>query len=243
MLECRIKKKLGAFTLDVSFTAECGVTALMGASGSGKSMTLRCIAGVSKPDEGRITLDGRTLFNEERKTNLLPQKRRVGFLLQDYALFPNMTILQNIMTGANDKPRRERVRIAEALAETFHIAPHLNKYPRQLSGGERQRAALARILAAQAARLTGCKNIFELDGKHVGLRANHIVPAHLAKPGDMIFPFEVINEIEDTFTYILMVRVNGFPPIRWEMTKEKRAELRGLPQTLALPREHILLLQ
>jgi molybdate transport system ATP-binding protein len=320
VLECRIRKKLGEFALDLDFTAEQGITALMGASGSGKSMTLRCVAGVERPDEGEITLDGVRLFDSGRKINLPPQRRNTGFLFQDYALFPNMTALQNIMTGARGKPRRERARAAEELAEAFHITPHLKKYPYQLSGGEKQRAALARCLAAspdilmldepfsaldshlrwelelemaevfkrfrktvlyvshnrdevyrlcdsiiilnggrneaggkkwelfkrprtvQAARLTGCKNIFEFEGRLIGIRANYIVPAHLAKPRDMVFPFELITEIEDAFTYILMVRVDGLPPLRWEMTKEKREKLRELPQKLAFPQEHILLL-
>jgi molybdate transport system ATP-binding protein len=146
-LECKITKKLGNFTLDVDMTAGTSVTALMGASGSGKSMALRCISGVSKPDNGRITLDGITLFDSDRKINLPPQKRKVGFLFQDYALFPNMTVLHNIMCGANRDDKKKRKVIAEDLAETFHITAHLDKHPHQLSGGEKQRAAIARILA------------------------------------------------------------------------------------------------
>ncbi|MDR1615413.1 MAG: ATP-binding cassette domain-containing protein [Syntrophomonadaceae bacterium] len=147
MLECKITKKLGYFVLDVDIQAIDGVTALMGASGSGKSTVLRCIAGVSKPDAGRIVLGGATLFDSEKSVNLPPQKRKVGFLFQDYALFPNMTVLQNIMCGANGAKKEKRKGIAEDLAESFHITVHLSKYPHQLSGGEKQRVALARILA------------------------------------------------------------------------------------------------
>jgi len=98
-LEVDIKKRLNGFMLDVTFSAGAGVTALLGASGSGKSMTLRCIAGVEKPDEGRIVLDGRVLFDAKAKIDLPPQKRRIGYLFQRYALFPNMTVLQNIAAG------------------------------------------------------------------------------------------------------------------------------------------------
>ena len=100
-LQVELRKRLGSFTLDLAFTAENGVTSLLGASGCGKSMTLKCIAGIEKPDEGRIVLDGRVLFDAEAGINLPPQKRRVGYLFQNYALFPNMTVAQNILCGLN----------------------------------------------------------------------------------------------------------------------------------------------
>ena len=94
-----IKKRLGDFLLDVSFTAEEGIMGILGPSGCGKSMTLRCIAGVERPDSGHIELDGVTLFDSENRVNLRPQQRRVGYLFQNYALFPNMTVRQNILCG------------------------------------------------------------------------------------------------------------------------------------------------
>ena len=113
-LHVDIRKRLGSFTLDVAFTAEYGVTSLLGASGCGKSMTLKCIAGIEKPDEGRIELDGRVLFDSAQGINLPPQKRRVGYLFQNYALFPNMTVRQNILCGLNrEKSRVTRVTTRE----------------------------------------------------------------------------------------------------------------------------------
>ena len=91
-LEVRIEKKLESFTLRADFTVDGGVTGLLGASGSGKSMTLKCIAGIETPDRGRIVLDGVTLYDSEKQINLPPQKRKVGYLFQSYALFPNMTV-------------------------------------------------------------------------------------------------------------------------------------------------------
>ena len=149
-LEVAILKKLDGFTLDVSFTAEPGVTALLGASGSGKSMTLRCIAGVEKPDEGRIVLDGRVLFDSEKRIDLPPQQRRVGYLFQRYALFPNMTVLQNIEAGLSlerDKTAHKQKR--ESLISRFHLEGLERRYPRELSGGQMQRVALCRMLAGE----------------------------------------------------------------------------------------------
>ena len=141
-LEVRIKKKLGKFLLDVAFESD-GVLGLLGASGCGKSMTLKCIAGVEKPDEGRIVLDGRVLFDSEKHINLSPQERKVGYLFQDYALFPNMTVAQNIQCGTKDKKE------VQAYLKRFDLEQVQKLYPAQLSGGQKQRTALARMLAAK----------------------------------------------------------------------------------------------
>ncbi len=99
MLTVDIRKKLDNFTLDVQFETDREILALLGASGCGKSMTLKCIAGIEKPDEGRIVLNDRVLFDSDNGINLSPQKRRVGYLFQQYALFPNMTVEKNIAAG------------------------------------------------------------------------------------------------------------------------------------------------
>jgi molybdate transport system ATP-binding protein len=149
-LTVEIIKRLQGFTLNVSLTAEAGVTALLGASGSGKSMTLRCIAGVEKPDEGKIVLDGRVLYDSGEKIDLPPQERRVGYLFQRYALFPNMTVLQNIDAGLS-RERDARIRQAkrESLISRFRLDGLEQRYPRELSGGQMQRVALCRMLAGE----------------------------------------------------------------------------------------------
>lgn len=139
-----IEKTLGNFHLHVKFEAENNVLALLGASGSGKSMTLKCIAGIETPDRGRIELDGVTLFDSVRRINLPPQKRRVGYLFQQYALFPNMTVSQNIAAGVRDKENAKAL-VADTI-HSMHLGGMEHKKPHQLSGGQQQRVALARIL-------------------------------------------------------------------------------------------------
>ncbi|PKM73950.1 MAG: ABC transporter [Firmicutes bacterium HGW-Firmicutes-16] len=140
-----IKKRLGDFHLNVKFEAENETLALLGSSGCGKSVTLRCISGIMTPDEGHIELDGRVFFDSDKKINLSPQKRQVGFLFQQYALFPNMTVEQNIAAAVSDKKRRKDV-VTEML-RAFRLEDEAQKRPDELSGGQQQRTALARILA------------------------------------------------------------------------------------------------
>lgn len=145
-----IEKRLGKFLLKVKFYADNENLALLGPSGCGKTMTLKCIAGIEKPDRGRIIVDGMTLFDSERGINLSPQKRRTGLLFQNYALFPNMTVRQNLAAGAKrekQKALRER-RIAEML-EAFDLHSLADRLPDTLSGGQQQRVALARILLSE----------------------------------------------------------------------------------------------
>lgn len=158
MLQVRIKKKLGSFLLDVEFETGEGVLALLGASGSGKTLTLRCIAGIEKPDEGRIVLGDRVLFDSARGINLRPQARSVGYMFQDYALFPNMTVLDNVMAGmpggrgglplsaGRREERKRREAQARLCLERFHIEELALRRPALLSGGQKQRVAMARLV-------------------------------------------------------------------------------------------------
>ena len=144
-----IEKNLGTFRLKVQFEAGNETLALLGASGSGKSMTLKCIAGIEKPDRGRIVVDDVVLFDSEKKINLTPQQRHTGLMFQNYALFPNMTVSQNIRAGANREPdKRKREAAVAAVMESFGLTELANHLPSQLSGGQQQRTALARILVS-----------------------------------------------------------------------------------------------
>ena len=150
-----IEKRLGSFHLRTKLEVENEKLALLGASGCGKSMTLKCIAGIEKPDKGRIILDGVTLFDSEKHIDLPPQKRRVGYLFQQYALFPNMTAEQNIRCALKSASRRDNRQGADIRAELSNLVRRFRleglekKLPSQLSGGQQQRVALARILASK----------------------------------------------------------------------------------------------
>lgn len=151
MLKVKILKKLNRFSLESEFEIQNETVALFGNSGSGKSMTLKCIAGIEKPDSGYIILNDRVLFDSERKINLIPQKRKVGYMFQDYALFQNMTVKQNVATGMETtvKLRCELKDELDFYLEKFKLKEIENEYPKILSGGQKQRAALARMLAAK----------------------------------------------------------------------------------------------
>ena len=149
MIEVRIEKDLGSFRLDAEFTAGNEILALLGGSGSGKSLTLRCIAGVEKPDRGRIVVDDVAFFDSEAHIDLTPRQRKVGLLFQNYALFPTMTVLQNVMTGVRTGTRAEKRAAAMEAIARYELRGLEDRYPHQLSGGQQQRAALARILVGK----------------------------------------------------------------------------------------------
>src|SRR5665647_2717678 len=146
-LEVNITNKLPGFELKVDFKADNDILGFLGASGSGKSMTLRCIAGIETPDTGKIVLNGRVLFDSENKINIPIRERKVGFLFQNYALFPNMTVEQNIGFGLDKSiPKIERSKIINKKIKDLQLSGMEKRYPYQLSGGQQQRVALARAL-------------------------------------------------------------------------------------------------
>ena len=164
MLTIDIEKHLSPmFSLEAHLTAPPGVTILFGPSGSGKTTVLRCLAGLTRPDSGRIAVGDRALFDSLNGIDVRAQNRHVGYVFQQLALFPHLSIEQNIAFGLHDVSAGERSDRVNAIAEAFHITPLLERAPAQTSGGERQRTALARALVTRPSLLLLDEPLSALD--------------------------------------------------------------------------------
>jgi molybdate transport system ATP-binding protein len=170
MLQARLRKTFPArsdsagFSLDLEFRAAAGVTALFGPSGSGKTLTLDSIAGFMRPDEGRVLLDDDILFDGATRVNLPPQARNCGYVFQNYALFPHMTLRENLVFAAERRPRLERHRRVNEMLERFRLVDTAGRRPHEVSGGQRQRCSIARALI-------GAPRVLLLDEPTQGLDA------------------------------------------------------------------------
>lgn len=149
MLEVKIKKKLPGFQLDVEFCVNGNVLTLFGPSGSGKSMTLRCISGLLAPDEGHIKLNGRVLYDSCKGINLSARERKTGHIFQNYALFPHLNVWNNIIFGIERTDKKEAADKVKYLLDVMGLKGLENRFPHQLSGGQQQRVTLARALAME----------------------------------------------------------------------------------------------
>jgi molybdate transport system ATP-binding protein len=158
MLDVKIYKRLKNFAIDIQFTVTDEIIVLSGPSGSGKTTMLNCISGLTHPDAGLIRLNGSTLYQKGWKT-VPVQKRRIGYLFQDYALFPHMTVKKNVAYGMTDQ------KLVTKLTEVIGIGHLLDSYPHQISGGEKQRVALIRALATKPEALMLDEPFSALDEK------------------------------------------------------------------------------
>ena len=170
MLQARLRKTFApqpdsaGFTLDLELSATAGVTVLFGPSGAGKTLVLDCVAGFVTPDEGRILLDNDILFDGATGVNLNPQKRNCGYVFQNYALFPHMTLRENLAFAAERRPRLERHRRVTEMLEKFRLGESAGRRPHEVSGGQRQRCSIARALI-------GAPKLLLLDEPATGLDA------------------------------------------------------------------------
>jgi molybdate ABC transporter permease protein len=197
-LEISVEKALEYFNLEVGFRAGQGALGLLGASGAGKSMTLRMIAGIVTPDRGRIVLNGRVLYDSATAAKISAAHRKIGVVFQDYALFPRMTVAENVGFGLNDLPEPERqARILQQL-ERMHITELADRYPSEISGGQRQRVAIARCMAIEPDALLLDEPFAALD-PHLRRQTEEQLRETLADyNGAVIF---VTHDMEEAFRF------------------------------------------
>mgnify|MGYP001095950056 FL=1 len=198
-LSVSIKKSFPAFTLDVDIEAGNETIGWLGESGCGKSLTMRCIAGIETPDEGKIVVNGKTFFEREagkRPTvNLSPQERKTALLFQNYMLFPNLTVAENVAAGIDRKlPKEERNAQVDAELKRFGLDGFGKRYPSQLSGGQQQRVALARMLAAKPDILMLDEPFSALDARLKGVLEQNLAGLFETFHGTILYVSHDIDE-------------------------------------------------
>ncbi|MDR2492769.1 MAG: ATP-binding cassette domain-containing protein [Coriobacteriales bacterium] len=198
-LELRIKKHYPAFDLDVALEAGSETIGFLGESGSGKSLTLRCVAGLEKPDEGRIVVNGTVFFDSVRRINLTPQQRKTAMLFQNYMLFPNLTVAANIAAGIPPStPRGDVERMVTEQIERFGLKGFEKRYPVRLSGGQQQRVALARMLAANPGILMLDEPFSSLDSHLKGALEQDLLDLFERFEGTILY---VSHDIDEAFRF------------------------------------------
>ena len=194
LLKFNISKRFQTFQLECEATFESGVTAVFGPSGSGKTTLLNCIAGMTTPDEGHIEVLGRTVFSSAGRTNVPPEKRRFGYVFQDAALFPHMTVQDNIAYGYKLTPVERRKTHPEDLAELFRLTPLMDRSVVNLSGGERQRVALARALATSPDLLLLDEPVASLDAALRGIILEYLKRSRWELGTPMVYVSHSLSE-------------------------------------------------
>ena len=203
MLEVEIRKDWGSFKLDVAFEAGNETVGFLGASGCGKSLTLRCIAGIEHPDEGKIVVNGQTFFDKAKgkkaRVDLTPQERKTALLFQNYMLFPNMTVEQNVAAGiSKEASQAERDAIVEEQLHRFGLIGLGERYPSQLSGGQQQRVALARMLAAKPGILMLDEPFSALDAHLKSALEQNLIGLFEEFEGTILY---VSHDIDEAFRF------------------------------------------
>lgn len=205
VLAVRARKRLPHFELSVDFEVGQEILALFGPSGAGKTMTLRMIAGLERPDDGEIRLDGRVLFSRDPQAWVPPRDRRCGFVFQDAALFPHLDVSGNVLFGARVPPAEARERLARML-DRFRIAHLARRYPAELSGGEVQRVALARALMSDPRVLLLDEPFSSLDADTRRAVQDEVIEAHESSRIPFIFVTHDLAEAERLGHRMILLR-------------------------------------
>ncbi len=194
MFEVRVNKVLPGFNLQASFSINQEILSLVGPSGSGKSLTLQCISGLVNPDEGYINVNGRVLFDSQAGINTSPQKRKIGYVFQNYALFPHLTVYENVAFGISAQNRKEIDSRVGYLLEKMRLSDFKHRSPRNLSGGQQQRVALARALAPEPDILLLDEPFSALDTQVRGRLERELLAIHQFYQGNIIFVSHNLDE-------------------------------------------------
>lgn len=206
-----IEKNFRGFHLKVKLKSDSPTMGILGASGSGKSMTLRCIAGIETPDRGKIIVNGKTVYDSEKGICLKPQKRRIGYLFQNYALFPTMTVQENIGCGFVGNKTERAARVQEYL-KRYRLEGLEKRYPSQLSGGQQQRVALARMMIGEPDMILLDEPFSALDGHLKDIMQRDMQEFLEGYDGDMMM---VTHSRDEAFRFCqeIMLLKDGAPLI------------------------------
>lgn len=231
MLQLQIRRSLGAFRLDVAIEAPApGVVALFGRSGSGKTSIIQAVAGLLRPESGRIAVGDTVLFDSARGIDLPPEKRRIGYVFQDARLFPHMSVARNLAYGLKRAPAGERSIGQDAVVDLLGIRPLLDRRPLALSGGERQRVALGRALLAQPRLLLMDEPLVALDAE----RKAEVLPYLEALHDRLALPIlyvthamEEVTRLADTLVMVEAGRVLASGPLAAVLSRTDLSALTG----------------
>lgn len=227
-LKVDIVKHFPSFNLEVAFEAENETIGLLGASGCGKSLTMRSIAGIESPDEGRIEVNGRVFFDSAAKINLSPQERKTALLFQNYMLFPNLTVEDNVGAGIpRSASKTQRAEIIARELSRFDVSPFAKRYPAQLSGGQQQRVALARMLAADPCILMLDEPFSALDSHLKSILEQNLSSLFDVFDGTIVY---VSHDIDEALRFCDSIAVMEHGHI---MERTSARELIDNPQSLA----------
>ncbi len=230
MIDISVRRRIGDFTLDAAFTGDAGITALFGRSGSGKTSIIDLIAGLARPDEGRVTVGGRVLFDSQAGIDLAPERRRVGYVFQEDRLFPHLSVRRNLAYGMARRMAGEDPIKFDQVVEMLGIGDLLQRRPHGLSGGEKQRVAIGRALLSNPLLLLMDEPLASLDAA----RKEEILPFierlrdDLAMP--VIYVSHAIDEIvrlADTVVLLSDGRVAATGPVEQVMSRFDLRPLTG----------------
>lgn len=230
MLEIDVRRRQGAFTLEMGFTAGSGVSALFGRSGSGKTSLVNMVAGLARPDRGRIVIDGRVLFDAAAGVDLPPEARRVGYVFQEHRLFPHLSVRQNLCFGRDRLPAAERTVSFDHVVAVLGIEPLLARRPSGLSGGEKQRVAIGRALLAAPRLLLMDEPLASLDGG----RKNELLPFIAGLSRQFTIPILYVSHstdevlrLADTLVLVEDGRVAAIGPVEEVLSSPRHVGLTG----------------